>query len=107
MELERKGGRPTGYAKTGGRQRGTPNKARQDVRERLVALGCDPIDGLARIIKNPEATLELQRGCFNDLLPYGYSKLKPVDVSTEQSTVMNVITNLDSSPDSDDDNQPT
>ena len=101
MALEGKGGRPPGYAKTGGRQRGTPNKATADVAERLAALGCDPLDGLASLAKDPTSTKEFRRLCFNDLMPYAYSKRKPVDISSEQPTVVNVITDLDSSPDSD------
>ncbi|MBA2307269.1 hypothetical protein H0W26_04005 [Candidatus Dependentiae bacterium] len=33
----------------GGRSKGTPNKKSQDIRERLLAMGCDPIEGMARI----------------------------------------------------------
>lgn len=33
--------------KTGGRQKGTPNKATATLRERLQRLGCDPMEGLA------------------------------------------------------------
>lgn len=106
MALEGKGGRPPGYAKTGGRQRGTPNKATRDVAEKLAALGCDPLEGLASLAMDRRNTPELRRQCYNDLMPYAYSKRRPIDVSTEQPTVMNVITNLDSSPDSDG-NQPT
>src|SRR5689334_10116780 len=35
--------------KTGGRRRGTPNRRTGEVAERLAALGCDPIEGMARI----------------------------------------------------------
>jgi len=107
MALEGKGGRPPGYPKTGGRQRGTPNKATVDVAEKLAALGCDPLEGLVSIAMNPKNTQELRYRCFSDLMQYRYSKRKPIDVASEQPTVMNVITNLDSSPDSDGGNQPT
>jgi hypothetical protein len=33
----------------GGRKKGTPNKLTQDVMAKLEALGCDPIEGMARI----------------------------------------------------------
>src|SRR3954468_16183547 len=35
--------------KTGGRRRGTPNRRTGEVAERLAALGCDPIEGMAAI----------------------------------------------------------
>ncbi|MEW5251268.1 hypothetical protein [Microbulbifer sp. 2201CG32-9] len=39
----------SGGKKTGGRTKGTPNKRTQQVQEKLQALGCDPVEGLARI----------------------------------------------------------
>lgn len=42
-------GRPPGTPKTGGRQKGTPNKATLEVMEKLEKLGCDPIIGMAHI----------------------------------------------------------
>lgn len=41
-------------SKTGGRQKGTPNKRTQEIQEKLEKLGCDPIEGLARIAKQAE-----------------------------------------------------
>lgn len=99
--------RPPGFPKTGGRQRGTPNKATVDVAEKLAALGCDPLKILASLAMDPKSERELRRKCANDLMPYLYSKRTPIDVATKQQTVMNVITDLDSSPDSDGGNQPT
>src|ERR1700739_1532643 len=39
--------------KTGGRVMGTPNKATLAVTERLKAIGCDPIEGMARLAMAP------------------------------------------------------
>lgn len=36
-------------AKTGGRQKGTPNRRSKDIADTLKRLGCDPIEGMARI----------------------------------------------------------
>lgn len=38
-----------GHKKLGGRQKGTPNKASAEAQDILDALGCNPIEGLARI----------------------------------------------------------
>lgn len=46
--------RPPGLPKTGGRQRGTPNKATVDVAEKLAALGCDPLKILASLAWIPK-----------------------------------------------------
>jgi hypothetical protein len=44
----------------GGRQRGTPNKKTMAVDDRLEALGCDPIEGMARIAMDETAELSLR-----------------------------------------------
>ncbi len=41
-----------GRAKTGGKQKGTPNKSSASVREKLERLSCDPIEGMATIAMN-------------------------------------------------------
>jgi hypothetical protein len=46
--------RPKGLPKTGGRVRGTPNKQTDAIDRKLAKLGCDPIEGLARIALDPE-----------------------------------------------------
>jgi hypothetical protein len=103
MAIEGKGGRPPGYPKTGGRQKGTPNKATQDVAELLAAMGCYPLQGIARIALDLKNSTELRLRGYEDLLPYVASKRKPIDVSVEQETVTNVITTLNSSPGGSDD----
>lgn len=40
--------------KTGGRKKGVPNKAKAEIESRLKALGCDPIEGMARIAQMAE-----------------------------------------------------
>ncbi len=39
----------TGRPKTGGRKRGRPNRRTADIEEKLAAMGCDPIAGMAAI----------------------------------------------------------
>jgi hypothetical protein len=68
-------GRPKGLAKTGGRKLGTPNRNSQVLSERLESLGCDPIEGLAKIALDP-ATKQLPIGC--QVAPAGsLSTLRP------------------------------
>lgn len=38
-----------GKPKTGGRKKGTPNKVNSEIADLLDRLGCNPIEGLARI----------------------------------------------------------
>jgi hypothetical protein len=98
MAIAGKGGRPLGLPKTGGRKKGTPNKATLTVTERLEALGCDPIEGMARIAMDENNSPETRGRYYSELAQYLYPKRKPVDISIEQTSVTNVNTNLDLSP---------
>ena len=49
-----KRGRPPGQPKTGGREKGTPNRDTAAVREKLVALGCDPTEELVKLARDPK-----------------------------------------------------
>ena len=44
----------------GGRQKGTPNKKTQAVADTLAELGCNPIEGMARIAMDEQAELGLR-----------------------------------------------
>ena len=98
MAIAGKGGKPLGGPKTGGRKKGTPNKATLTIAEKLEALGCDPIEGMARIAMDEKNSPETRGRYYSELAQYLYPKRKAVDVSVEQPTVTNVITNVDSSP---------
>ena len=74
-------GRPKGLVKTGGRKAGTPNRNIQDLIEALDGLGCDPIEGLARIALDPTTKLELKVRCFAELAQYVYPNRKATDMS--------------------------
>jgi hypothetical protein len=67
--------------KTGGRQTGTPNKRTQELTERLGDLGCDPVEGLARIANDESASLELRARCYSDLMQYVYPRRKAIEGS--------------------------
>ncbi len=97
MGVNGAGGRPCGLPKTGGRQRGTPNKATLTAAEILEALACDPIEGMARIAMDEKNSVEIRGRYFSELAQYLYPKRKPLDVSVGQPTVTNVITKLDPS----------
>ncbi len=99
MSLTGKGGRPPGLPKTGGRQKGTPNKATQTVAEKLDALGCDPIEGMARIAMNEKNPVEVRARCYNELAQYIHAKRKAIEASIEGIRVINVNTNLEKSDD--------
>jgi hypothetical protein len=97
VTITSKRGRPVGQPKTGGRRQGTPNRATLTVAEKLEALGCDPIEGMARIAMDEKNPVEIRGRYYSELAQYLYPKRKPLDLSVGHPTVTNVITKLDSS----------
>lgn len=72
--------------KTGGRVAGTPNRRTQDVIERLAALNCDPIEGMARIAIDEANAPELRGRMFAELASYVAPKRKAVEHSAEDGS---------------------
>ena len=75
--------RPKGLQKTGGRQRGTPNRATQELAEKLEALGCDPIEGMARLAMAAETAPALKVKCYAELAQYVHAKRKAVELGPD------------------------
>jgi hypothetical protein len=69
--------------KTGGRQAGTPNKRTAELLERLEALGCDPIAGMAQLALSAENPPELRGRMFAELAGYIYPKRKAVEMRSD------------------------
>ncbi len=65
--------------KTGGRQAGTPNKRSKCVEERLASLGCDPIEGMAKIAMDPATPLAIRASMFRELAQYIAPKRKALE----------------------------
>lgn len=81
-----------GY-KTGGRQKGTLNKATVDVQATLERMGCDPIAGMARIALDEAASPELRARMMSELAQYVAPKRKAVEHSggTEDLLTVEVL----------------
>jgi|GEM_PF-3678584 len=79
--------RPKGSKKTpgSGRKKGVPNlrnfEFRKSVLEKLIELKCDPIEGLAKIAKNPRVKHNVRARCYSDLAGFIYPKLLRTEVS--------------------------
>lgn len=69
--------------KTGGRVAGTPNKRTMELKDRLQAIGCDPIEGMAHLAMDPATTPELRGRMFAELAGYLYPKRKAVEVKPD------------------------
>jgi len=84
-----------GY-KTGGRQRGTPNKNRAALIERLSGHfpDYDPLVALAELALDPSVDLSMRLDCHKTLANYLYPKMRSVewiDENTSQPIVIQVI----------------
>ncbi len=102
MPITGKGGRPLGLPKTGGRKKGTPNKATLTVEEKITATGCDPLVELAKIAMNQKCSPEVRVRCLCELASFLYPKRKPVDALNHERPAINLNTNLDNLGDSTD-----
>src|SRR5690348_3712213 len=89
MSVAGKGGRPPGLPKTGGRKKGTPNKATLAVAEELAAIGCNPIQLLAGIAMNERQETGHRIRALIELCSYVYPKRAPmVDLPPTDATVV-------------------
>lgn len=68
-----------------GRPKGSKNKVKADIEQKLAALGCDPIQGMAEIAieaKN-NGDFTLAGSMYKELAQYVAPKRKAVEVSGE------------------------
>ncbi len=63
----------------GGRQKGTPNRKTTEIGALLDSMGCNPIEGMAKIANNPKTTPELRGKMYGELAQYVYPKRKAVE----------------------------
>ena len=66
--------------KSGGRAKGTPNKRTTEVADLLYALGCDPVEGMARIAMDEAHAPELRGRMYAELASYLYPKRKALEI---------------------------
>jgi hypothetical protein len=78
----------------GGRQRGAPKRT-LDVIERLAALRCDPITGMARIALNKKNSVELRARMFAELAQFVAPKRKALEHSTEPGMIEALLSRID------------
>jgi hypothetical protein len=69
------------------RPKGVPNRRTKEAVELLDSLGCDPLEGMARIALDENHPIELRARMFAELAPYVRPKLsaQKVDASVEHS----------------------
>lgn len=79
---------PVGGARPGaGRPVGSKGRRTKDVEDRLAALRCDPITGMARIAMNKKNPLDLRARMYAELAQY----VAPKRRATEHSGAISVV----------------
>lgn len=73
-----------------GRPAGSKNKRTQEIEDKLAALNCDPIEGMAMIAVDPTSGPELKFQCFKELAQYVAPKRKAVEMDIEGSGSFNI-----------------
>jgi hypothetical protein len=71
--------------KTGGRQKGTPNRKTAERAKLLNALkvdGKDPVSFFGSILRNEDAPLDLRFSAARELAPYAHPKLSSIEART-------------------------
>ena len=77
--------------KTGGRAIGSPNKRTLEAMQKLDELGCDPIEGMARIAMDESNSIELRAKMLAELAPYIYPKRKTMDISSNNDGLTIIV----------------
>jgi hypothetical protein len=70
--------------KTGGRKKGTPNRRTAEVVERLAALDCDPLAGMAALAMDEVNAPELRGRMYAELAQYLYPKRRAIESAPEE-----------------------
>ena len=75
--------RPVGLPKTGGRKRGTPNKASATREADIKASGLTPLDYMLQVMRDEEAPTELRLDAAARAAPYVHPRLSSVAVENK------------------------
>jgi hypothetical protein len=79
----------------GGRAPGVPNKKTADVAEKLAALGCDPITGMAHIAMDNKNPLDIRARMYSELAQYIAPKRKALEHSAQPGLIEALLARID------------
>lgn len=69
--------------KTGGRRAGTPNRRTTELAKHLSILGCDPIEGMAKLAMDQTNPPELRGRMYSELAGNLYPKRKATEIKID------------------------
>ena len=86
---------PKGAPKSGGRQKGTPNKVTGERREAIVASGLTPLEFLVEVMRNVEHEYYVRIDAAKAAAPYIHPKLSSVLVKGDADEPLEVHHTVD------------
>ncbi len=78
-----------------GRKAGTPNKRTASIEEKLAAIGCDPIQAMARLAMDESEPSALRFAALKELAAYIAPKRKAIEFNSGQNQVVLLIDHAD------------
>jgi len=72
-------GRPKGYPKTGGRQKGTPNKATAARAAEIAASGLTPLDFMLKVMRDENELPDVRLDAAKAAAPYVHPRLATIE----------------------------
>ena len=72
-------GRPKGYPKTGGRQKGTPNKATAARAAEIAAAGLTPLDFMLKVMRDENELPDVRLDAAKAAAPYVHPRLATIE----------------------------
>ena len=75
--------------------KGRAEQTHRDVIDKLSALRCDPIDGMARIAMNAKNPVELRARIFVELAQYVAPKRKAIEHSAQPGMIEALLSRID------------
>ena len=74
-------GRPPGTPKTGGRQKGTPNKTTAAREAEIASTGLTPLAYMLKVLRDEQEELGIRLDAAKAAAPYVHPKLASVEMS--------------------------
>jgi hypothetical protein len=74
-----------------GRRAGIPNKRTREVEEKLAALGCDPITGMAMLAMDESNSPDLRGRMYAELAQYVAPKRRAIEHSGDINVVESLL----------------
>lgn len=77
--------------KTGGRRKGTPNRATEARQAQIAASGLTPLDFMLSVLRDEQQSFEARMDAAKAAAPYCHPKRAPVDADGNESGLTVIV----------------